>query len=658
MRDNFKIWIVTAVFGACAPLVNAQWQTQSFDLEPGWNGIYLHVDSDHVPISVLAADTQVEEVWQWQTQASTAQFVTKPDAPSDAKTRWASWSVDLGASSTLQRMPGNYAYLVKLGGEADFTWEIKGQPEPTHYSWTITGLNFIGVPAVQEAPVSLDDYFSRAGDLLSLSEVFAYGPGALGEDNPAQVFGLRTAKASRGSAFWMRSGTKFNRYFGPFDLKLQSMDGVHFGDKLSAYRVRLRNHTSTDLTVTLAGLDSEEAPSGQTAITDAAPVIIRGALDTETLTYEHVALSDEAQSWTLKPLGEVGSELELVLGLDRSQMTGNPGALYASILRFTDSIGHSQLDIPVSGTVGSSAGLWIGEVSISQVRDTMKAEDPEGTTDQDGKIRSINTDAETFGEVASPYPLRLILHQEHIGGIKASAGSEQGEGVTVGIESLKRPLYSGEEIGFSGGGKLILTENAAVNSTELTGNLTVADILVDGTGSRDRLKLLQRVYVGILDGDVPGIGIREDLLKEGSLGNATRISCIHLPVSEENTPWFCAGIIEHGETLSVTVQINENDHGSNPFLHTYHPDHDNLTADFDGVQSVGSESYKIKREIKLTFGSSEAGFSGLSQGGQQITGSYEETLTLSGEAPNEKSVAMKGVFNMNRISDIDTLTVE
>jgi hypothetical protein len=653
MRHNFKNWIVTAVFGACAPLASAQWQTQSFDLAPGWNGIFLHVDSDHDTISSLAADTQVEEVWQWQTQASTSQFVTKPDAPSDAKTRWSSWKSDLGdASSALKRMPGNYAYLVKLGGDANYTWEIKGQPVPTHYSWTITGLNFIGVPAVQENPASLEEYFSRAGDLLSLSEIFAYGTGALGAGNPAQVYGLRTTKASRGAAFWMRSGKKYNRYFGPFGLKLQSMDGVHFGDKLSAYRVRLRNHTSTDLTVTLAGLDSEVAPTGQTAITDAAPLIIRGALNTETLTYEHVALSDGAQSWTLKPLGEVGSEIEVVLGLDRSQMTSNSGALYASILRFTDSIGHSQLDIPVSGTVGSSAGLWIGQVSINQVRDTMKAEDPDDDT------RLINTDAETFGDVASPYPLRLILHQEHIGGIKASASSVKGDGVTVAIESLKRSLYSGEEIAFTGGGKLALTENAAVNSTELIGNLSGADVGVDERGSRDRFKLLQRVYVGILDGNVPGIGIRENLLKEGTLGNATRISCIHLPAREQNTPWECAGIIEDGKTLSVTVQINENDHGSNPFLHTYHPDHDNLTAKFDGLQSVGNESYKIKREIKLTFGTTEAGFSGLSQGGQQIAGSYEETMTLAGEAPNKKSIAMRGVFTLNRISDIETLTVE
>jgi hypothetical protein len=190
------------------------------------------------------------------------------------------------------------------------------------------------------------------------------------------------------------------------------------------------------------------------------------------------------------------------------------------------------------------------------------------------------------------------------------------------------------------------------------GNLSGADVGADERGSRDRFKLLQRVYVGILDGNVPGIGIRENLLKEGTLGNATRISCIHLPAREQNTPWECAGIIEDGKTLSVTVQINENDHGSNPFLHTYHPDHDNLTAKFDGLQSVGNESYKIKREIKLTFGSSEAGFSGLSQGGQQIAGSYEETMTLAGEAPNKKSIAMRGVFTLNRISDIETLTVE
>jgi hypothetical protein len=888
MNTIHKTWMAGAILLAMAPFANAQWQEQELKLVPGWNAVYLHVDSTHSGIADLAASTEVQEVWLWQPKLSTAQYVTNPDAPADAKSSWASWKLRLGdASSTLKRMPGNSAYLVKLGGTVDFTWKILGKPVPAQYQWTTSGLNFIGVPSVagNGAP-SLEDYFSPAGDLLLVTDIFTYGGGDLGPTNPGQVYGLRTTKADRGKAFWMRSGTKFNRYFGPFDLKLQSPDGVHFGKNLSAYRVRLSNLTGADLTVKLTEVPSAAAPNplpnGETAITGRAPVIVRGELNTSTLSYGHAALSDGPQSWTLKPLGEVGSQVEVVLGLDRSKMDGAAGSLYASVLRFTDSLGtgaqgYSQRDIPVSGTVGSSEGLWVGAVGINKVRNTMKAVDPKDST------RSISTDTDTFGDVASPYPLRLIIHREHLGGVTAinpgvtvsgavpqgdgvdvtvsatsrafptgtqiafsggglltltadaasgattltgnltvedladsetansgatqdtlsdagvigltvgssvttGAGESQGTGVDVtvaatprayaagdaltfsgggvltltadaaagvttltgdltvddiasgetvtadvaqgtgvgvnvaattrdysigdrigfsgggiltltadaatgattlagdltvadladgavaaswtagstativAVDNTSRKMYAGEVLSFSGGGNLTLTANAAVNSTLLTGNLSGGNIGLAETGQTDRLRLMQRAYVGIVDGDVAGVATTESLLKAGTLANARRVSSTHLPVSATNAPWSCAGELAAGQTLSVTVEVGYDDQGSNPFLHTYHPDHDNLSADFKTVEPVGRESYRIKRQITLTFSNPAATFSGLTSGGRQLVGEYEETMTLYGlvgdSQPNEKRFAMKGEFVINRISDIATLTME
>jgi hypothetical protein len=44
-----------------------------------------------------------------------------------------------------------------------------------------------------------------------------------------------------------------------------------------------------------------------------------------------------------------------------------------------------------------------------------------------------------------------------------------------------------------------------------------------------------------------------------------------------------------------------NDHASNPFLRTYHPDHDNLDATFKQELPQGSESYTdLTRETALS----------------------------------------------------------
>ena len=244
----------------------------------------------------------------------------------------------------------------------------------------------------------------------------------------------------------------------------------------------------------------------------------------------------------------------------------------------------------------------------------------------------------------------------------ANDGAVQGSGVSVAVTSIPRPLYVGESILFSGGGVLKLTSNAPANTTVLTGTLSGADIAQDETGGANRLKLLQRVFVGTLASGNNGVAVKQSLLDATKLETTQRISCVHLPVSEDNLPWVCGGDLASGQTMTVTVDVGYNDQASNPFVHTYHPDHDNLAVDFKTVQPVGRESYRIRREIKLTFEPPGSGFASLTRTGRQLLGTYEETMTLFGLATsgtaNEKSYAMKGAFALNRISDIATLETE
>ena len=243
-----------------------------------------------------------------------------------------------------------------------------------------------------------------------------------------------------------------------------------------------------------------------------------------------------------------------------------------------------------------------------------------------------------------------------------STGANLGSGVSVAVTSIPSPLYVGESIVFSGGGVLKLTANAPANSVLLTGDLTGANIAQGETGGANRVKLLQRVFVGTLASGINGVAVKQSLLDATKLETAKRISCVHLPVSEDNLPWVCGGDLVSGQTVTVAVDIGYNDQASNPFVHTYHPDHDNLTADFKTVQPVGRESYRIRREITLTFEPPGSGFTSLTRTGRRLFGAYEETMTLFGlatsGAANEKSYAMKGSFTLNRISDTATLTIE
>jgi hypothetical protein len=66
----------------------------------------------------------------------------------------------------------------------------------------------------------------------------------------------------------------------------------------------------------------------------------------------------------------------------------------------------------------------------------------------------------------------------------------------------------------------------------------------------------------------------------------------------------------------VTVPLAYEDQVSNPFLHSYHPDPDNLDAEFNATLPSGRESYSVTRRITLKFTNPEDNFNGLTQGSQ------------------------------------------
>ena len=154
------------------------------------------------------------------------------------------------------------------------------------------------------------------------------------------------------------------------------------------------------------------------------------------------------------------------------------------------------------------------------------------------------------------------------------------------------------------------------------------------------LTLLQHVYLGSgLDGKQL-ITTTTNLLDRKKLGGARRISSTHFPWrgDNENTGWasrsnlLSPSAIGYGSPVYSTnvtgtspalltnlitsytvtnytlrpalahnfnVELSYNDQASNPFVHAYHPDHDNLDADFLPIAN-GVESFKIIRSITLT----------------------------------------------------------
>lgn len=579
----------------------AQWQTQSVTLKPGWNAVFLHVDATHVVLDNLITNVAnpIAEVWLWQPPVSTLQFTDSPAAPSAANSQWAVWDRSVAVSDTLVKLIGNAAYLVRNTNTVDFVWSITGKPVPPRYQWTTTGLNFVGFPTPTNSAPDFDTFLGPVPEFQRTAEIYRYPGGELGATNPARVFAplFRNTYVKRGEAFWIRrTEVGYNRYYGPVEVELQSGSGVHLGEQIGTYRVRLKNHTATSRTMTLNLLASDAPPIGQTSIVAAPPLLVRGALNATNFTYAHTGLTNQ-HSFTLAAQGQPGSELDVVVGLNRSAMTAAAGALYAGVLRWADTGGLSQIDVPVSATVVGAEGLWVGNASVTQVGHYLKTYQRDANGQPVlapitalGAAYVATATNTALGSVARPFPLRLILH------------------------------------------------NAAATTN---------------------VNLLQRVYYGQRFGTNLVVATREALLDTATLGNARRISASHLPFSHTNAFWpRTSGELRLGTNLVFTVPLDYNDQAANPFLHTFHPDHDNLKTDFRTVEPQGNESYRVDRQITLAFSTPATDFTSLTGSSQTLGGTYSELVTVSGLTGHTRQFSLSGPFTLNRLSTIATLTTQ
>jgi len=596
MNKKLSLFILFVLAGWATP-ARAQWVTQTLSLKAGWNAVFLHVEAAHATLDQLVGPsapvlTPIEQVWRWNPAPATAQFVQSPQQPLDTGSQWSSWRRSDGGSSTLQRLTANSGYLVF--STTDFVWELKGRPAVPNYLWSTSGLNFFGFPTVPVGAPTFENFLADV-PTLQFSEIFRYPGGPFSQTNPGRLFALRTTPVRRGEAFWIRAGEVYNHYFGPFELTAASAGGASFGDSLSAYSFRLRNQTANPLTVSLRLVQSETPPTGQPAIAGMPPLIVRGELNTVDLTYGVSELPPNSPvSWNLQPYGLPGSEVEVVLGLDRSAMTNAVGDYLAGVLELTDSLGHTRVDMAVSAEVASQAGLWVGTAAVTEVAQYLQTYLRDSTnalvvaTNGSYVVSRVVTN---LTPVPTAFPLRLIVHNP-----------------ASGPASLFQRVYFGM--------------NAATN-------LIVAN--------------------------------QESALARGLIAQARRLSATHLPWTEGNPGWVFSGPLTQGAVVMTSLTNRFDEQASNPFLHTYHPDHDNLNSRFKAELPQGSESYTIVREMTLSVNPPGDDFNSRVAAGLSFSGEYFETLKVVGLArPNDiydtRRFDMKGIFQLNRISEIPTLT--
>jgi hypothetical protein len=399
--------IFALVLLALAGSVRAQWFSTNYTLKGGWNAIFLHGDATHATPDVLFPNNgdaaAVLEVWRWNPRPNQVQFTHSPLIPASGTPEWNVWKRGLPAQSNLLQVTGQTAYLVKCTGTAATTYNVPivHRAMPPAALWVRSGANLLGFPSKLTAPAypSFSTYFqSFPVAMAGNAKIYKYTGGDLGPANPLQIFSPTAEQVDRNKAYWFEAEVVGN-FFAPLDISLSHATGLDFGRTGSVITARLRNTTAANMTITLAPVVSLAAPAGQDAITGQVPLTKR-TFDTATTTWTETAIT---AAYT-EVIG-ANSTVELNFGIDRTAMSGASNALYASLLRLTDSGNLYDNTLPVSARVSSLAGLWLGDATVTNVSSQVQSTATARAVLTDGVLTGIEVTGGGFGYGALPVPV-------------------------------------------------------------------------------------------------------------------------------------------------------------------------------------------------------------------------------------------------------------
>ena len=187
--------------------------------------------------------------------------------------------------------------------------------------------------------------------------------------------------------------------------------------------------------------------------------------------------------------------------------------------------------------------------------------------------------------------------------------------------------------------------------------LHVAD---DGTA-----RVLSQVFLGPQAAPPHDFGLctKEAGLKADAKGSAQRIVSVHLPLDRviDGTAGTGSGSVAIPGTLVRKITVPFND-PTNPFVHQYHPDHDNKDAKGNAL-IAGQESYNIEREVTFTFTASPPPGSTVTSGwgSAVIGGTYGEVVQGlhkdSAGVGTGDGLHLTGTFELRRASELGSISV-
>ncbi len=361
-----KILSVVLLTGACAMAANADSvkASQSVQLTPGWNAIYLTVAPTNTP-DAFFAEWPVDFVAAYDQSAflETKQYSASNTTEGVQKSGYRIWHRGDPGATSLHGLAANTVYLFYATNKMPAK-TVYGVPRAPRISWHASSAdgtrNLVGLSVWQETAIS--NYFAGVDAGCSEYKQF-YGKDAA---QPKQGRCSVGEKLGMGNVLVV-DATKTSDWSGA--LYVSPMTGIDFGTNATLAALSVRNDGATSRTVRVSlkqGYDAEIPPGLK--IKDTSTVLASGA-----------SWTDFTTSAPFEKKIDAGETLTLSLALDRTNTNFTKkvaGTYCGGLLEITDVDGGSNMRVVVpveaTGDGGASAetawpkGVWILSAELNQ----------------------------------------------------------------------------------------------------------------------------------------------------------------------------------------------------------------------------------------------------------------------------------------------------
>jgi hypothetical protein len=263
--------------------------------------------------------------------------------------------------------------------------------------------------------------------------------------------------------------------------------------------------------------------------------------------------------------------------LNRGAMGTVAGLKFQSLIQVSDSLSLTRVDVPVSATSTSLAGLWVGDIVVNAVDQILGNPESPSSTPSAAPTPTPSPTPAPAG-TSSPFTMRVIVHID-----------------AAGHATLLQQAY-------------------AVIDTSLLG---VVDPVF-------------KIYTPAKYKDVAA-----------TAKSPVRLSSAAFPIDMEVGG---TSNVAPGATVPFETIVLPHNAATNPFVHPYHPAHDNYDATFRHALGDGEESYMIKRDLTFAFASGQPG--NPAWGSTELSGIYTETL----KGLRANAIHVTGVFSLKRVA--------